>query len=76
MFLKRRMRRWLGVLVCSWRGHFWLEWPWGETICQRCDLHRPTIPWAKCDGIDHTFYDAAGKEVFHETIAPPGRPPE
>jgi hypothetical protein len=26
------------------------------------------IPWEKCEGIDHTFYDGEGKQTSHESL--------
>lgn len=26
------------------------------------------IPWEKCDGIEHVFYDEAGNVIFEEQI--------
>ena len=29
------------------------------------------IPWERCDGIEHVFYDDAGNEIYHHEYPPP-----
>jgi hypothetical protein len=85
MFLRRYARAGVNWLWMTWRTPaLWrnpIQWitaynaaalgRWAWTAAPYVPKRADGIPWDKCSGIDHTFYDADGKEVFHETIAPP-----